>query len=341
MRKFAIVAMLIVSILTLCGIMVTQPFPTIEASNPLAVDINRLESHVRHLSVDLYPRSQDRLGNLTLAEKYIESELRSTGAQVFTQDVVKQQAKFQNVIARFGPAKGALLVIGAHYDSHGDESAGADSPNGFTAESHTPGADDNASGVAGLLELAFLLGKNPPSQPVELVAYTLEEPPNFRTQYMGSRVHASSLRKNDRAVRLMLSLEMIGYFSDQSGSQTYPVTGMSLFYPDKGNYIAIVGKFADFSLLRQIKGIMRGATDIPVYSINAPAIIPGVDFSDHLSYWYEGYPALMITDTAFMRNHHYHAAGDTFDKLDYSRMAKVVQDIFAVVQLLNLNSAPP
>jgi Zn-dependent M28 family amino/carboxypeptidase len=209
-----------------------------------------------------------------------------------------------------------LIVIGAHYDSCGD----------------TPGADDNASGVAGLLELARVLAEQPPKQPVELVAYTLEEPPFFRTENMGSYRHAQSLAALNREVKLMLSLEMIGYFRDAPGSQRYPVGVLQLLYPDEGNFVALVGAFRDFGDMRRVKGLFKGASTLPATSINAPARVQGVDFSDHASYWQFKIPALMVTDTAFLRNAHYHGAGDTADTLDYVRMAQVVRGVFAVAQ---------
>ncbi|MGE0238464.1 MAG: M28 family peptidase, partial [Parvibaculaceae bacterium] len=144
--------------------------------------------------------------------------------------------------------------------------------------------------------------------------------------------HAASLRAAGREVSLMLALEMIGWFSDAPGSQTYPVPGMGLLYPDRANFIAIVGRFSEWAHTRQVKAAMMGVDDLPVYSMNTFAAIPGVDFSDHLNYWSAGYPALMITDTAFYRNPDYHQAADTYDKLDYRRMAEVVRGVFAVVQ---------
>ena len=219
------------------------------------------------------------------------------------------------------------MVIGAHYDSHG--SAGAES---ITPDTHTPGADDNASGVAGLIELAHLLGRTPQARPIELVAYTLEEPPHFRSVHMGSVWHARSLAAAKRDVQLMLSLEMIGYFSDASGSQHYLIPSMKYLYSDRADFIALVGKFGGFGATRRAKALMAGATDLPVHSINAPALLQGVDFSDHRSYWAEGMPAMMVTDTAFLRNQNYHTAKDTYEKLDYKRMAKVVQGVYAVTQ---------
>jgi hypothetical protein len=167
---------------------------------------------------------------------------------------------------------------------------------------------------------------------VELVAYCLEEPPHFRTDAMGSAWHARELRSSGREVKLMLALEMIGYFDSRSGSQTYPLRPLSWIYPKRGDFIAVVGRLQDWRATRRVKRLMRGASDLPVHSINALRVIPGVELSDHSSYWNEGLPALMITDTAFYRNPHYHAAGDTPDRLDYARMARVVQGVYAVTQ---------
>lgn len=326
-------ALAILGAILLAGLaLITQPFVQPIPSQPPPVDPLRLEKHVRHLSVDLYPRSHDQFANLDRAAQYILDEFKQAGAQVTVQDVVVQETKYKNIVVRFGPTQGPLLVIGAHYDSHGDANAGAKDPRGFTPDTHTPGADDNASGVAGLLELARLLGQSAPRRPVELVAYTLEEPPHFRTEHMGSAWHARSLRAANREVELMLSLEMIGYFSDAPGSQDYPVPGMSHLYSDRGDYIGLVGKLSDFAAMRRVKAAMAGATSLPVRSIHAPLFIQGIDLSDHRSYWREGFPAIMVTDTSYMRNQHYHLASDTCEKLDYRRMAQVVQGVFAVTQ---------
>jgi Zn-dependent M28 family amino/carboxypeptidase len=314
-RLLAALAVIVAGTLALAA-MLGQPLVTAVPSTPPAVEPARLAAHVKKLSIDFHPRSFDHPANLERTAAYIEAQFKEAGAQVSIQDVMVDANRYKNVVARFGPASGRLLVIGAHYDSHGA----------------TRGADDNASGVAGLLELAHLLGKAAPTRPVELAAYTLEEPPYFRTRHMGSVWHASALKAAGRDVELMLSLEMIGYFSDRPGSQAYPVGAMKLGYPDRGNFIALVGQFGDFGLSRSVKAAMTGASELPVYSLNAPSIVQGIDFSDHRSYWAQGYPALMVTDTAFMRNRNYHRAGDTFDKLDYKRMAMVVQAVFAVAQ---------
>jgi Zn-dependent M28 family amino/carboxypeptidase len=287
---------------------------------------------VQWLSQTDYPRSFDFPQKLDAAASYIHRELAATGAAVTDQIMTVDEGKTRNIIARFGPAEGALLIVGAHYDSFGDSTEGANYPAGFSLKTHTPGADDNASGVAGLLELARLLANNPPKRPVELVAYSYEEPPYFRTENMGSAWHARSLRAKAQPVQLMISLEMIGFFSEKANSQSYPVPGMSILYPDTGDYISVVGRIQDPFEARRVSALMAGATNLPVRSMNGLAVIPGVDFSDHLNYWAEDIHALMITDTAFYRNDNYHQAGDTYDTLDYPRMAKVVQGVYAVIQ---------
>ncbi|MEO8136844.1 MAG: M28 family peptidase, partial [Betaproteobacteria bacterium] len=220
--------------------------------------------------------------------------------------------------ARFGPATGPLLVIGAHYDSY----------------NITPGADDNASGVAGLLELARLLGATPAARPIALVAYAFEEQPRSSNADMGSAWHARSLRAANREVSLMLSLEMIGYFTDAPGSQRFPAPGLSLLYPNRGDFIALVGKLSHYGVMRRVKSAMSGATRLPVHSINSPRRIPGIENSDHVNFWDANYPALMVTDTAYLRNPNYHGPGDTWQTLDFRRMAQVVQAVHAITRHL-------
>jgi Zn-dependent M28 family amino/carboxypeptidase len=228
--------------------------------------------------------------------------------------------QFRNFLAHYGPADAPILVVGAHYDVCGEQS----------------GADDNASAVAGLLELARLFGRHRPevSHRIELALWPLEEPPNFRTENMGSAVHADSLAKRKADVSGMISLEMLGYFSDEPGSQTYPAPGMGLLYPSRGNFISVVGNGSSWGFTRRVKARMAGATELPVRSINAPASVPGVDFSDHLNFWVHGWNAVMITDTAFFRNPNYHEITDTADTLDYQRMAHVVTGVYAALTTL-------
>ena len=311
-----ILVLLLLAALLASGIIscVSQPGVKALESREVTVEVVALQRHVQALAVTYQPRSVENFAMLEAAGDYVLAEMRAAGAAPEIQSVDVHGTVYRNFIARFGPPEGPLLVIGAHYDACGQ----------------TPGADDNASGVAALLELTRLLARDPPSQPVELVAYTLEEPPYFRTEFMGSFRHARSLAQQKRPVRLMVSLEMIGYFRDEPRSQDYPVAGLGLMYPDQANFIAIVGAFNDVSNMRRIKALFKGASDLPVESINAPSSVPGVDFSDHASYWQFDMPAVMVTDTAFLRNPNYHEPGDTPDTLDYVRMAKVVRAMHAV-----------
>jgi Zn-dependent M28 family amino/carboxypeptidase len=232
-----------------------------------------------------------------------------------------QGKTYRNVVGKLGPATGERIVVGAHYD----------------AFSEYPAADDNASGVAVLIEVARLLARESLPLGVDLVAFSLEEPfaegakGNFRTPDGGSAVHAASLRKAGAQVRLMFSLETLGYFSDEPRSQSFPIPLLRLFYPSTGTYILVVGNLPGALMARQVKSAMRAATPLPVYSINAPSSVEGMDYSDHVNYWANGYPAVMITDTAFNRNKNYHTAGDTADRLDYRRMVMVAQGIYNAV----------
>lgn len=318
------IGLAIVLILILVAVFwLTQPLffpPRVEIAGD-AVDPERLEIHVRRLSEDFHKRNFANRENLLATADYIKSELEKAGGAVSEQNFSDDGNNYTNVIARFGAETGEKIIIGAHYDSAFD----------------TPGADDNASGVAGLIELGHLFGKNPPGMQIELVAYTLEEPPFFATEKMGSYVHAESLENEPSGVRLMVCLEMIGYFSDAPDSQDFPTSVMKLLYPGKGDFIAIVGNFTNGLTVRRFKGLMAKSGDLPVYSINAPAFIPGIDFSDHRNYWKFGHDAVMITDTSFYRNPNYHTVDDTAEKLDYARMAQVVRAVYNAVVVYSRN----
>ncbi len=245
--------------------------------------------------------------------------MKAAGAEVAMQDYKVGGETYRNVIGRFGTEKDKTIIVGAHYDScH-----------------HTPGADDNASGVAGLLELARLIGKEKPDCGVELVAYTLEEPPFFGRPQMGSAVHATSVASRKDQIIGVIVLEMIGYFSDEPGSQAYPLPLMTAHYPDKGDFITVVSKWNQGGWISDVKAGMQGATDLPVYSFRGPASLQGIDFSDHRNYWPHDIPALMVTNTAFYRNRNYHSLYDTADRLDYNRMGKVVVGVYEAIRLLS------
>lgn len=283
-------------------------------------DPDRLRTHVRVLAEDLTPRDADHPERLAPVADYVEAQLSPHASRLIDQPYLVDGTTVRNVIARFGPETGRRIVVGAHYDTAGPY----------------PGADDNASGVAGLLELARLLDGAVLPCPVDLVGYPLEEPPYFYTNQMGSAVHAQSLKEQGVEVRAMLSLEMIGYFTDEPKSQQFPLFVLRPFYPSEGNFIAVVGRWGwgQVNLVRTIRAGMREATALPVHSINAPRIVPGVALSDHLNYWHAGYDAVMITDTAFYRNPHYHGPSDTPETLDYRRMAQVVDGVRGAVEAL-------
>lgn len=280
----------------------------------------RLKEDVRALTSTDGRRNFKNLKALNEAADYIAGEFERLGLEVEFQTYEVQGNEYKNIITSFGPKDAERLIVGAHYD----------------VCYATPGADDNGSGTAGLIELARMLKWREAelTYRIDLVAYTLEEPPFFRTDYMGSAVHAKSLHDAGIEVKGMVCLEMIGYFSDEKKSQDYPIGCLKLFYPRKGNYIALVGKLGKAGLMKKVRKRMRKDMGMKVKSINAPASVPGIDFSDHLNYWKYGYKAVMITDTAFYRNKNYHEPTDTRDKLNYEKMAEVVEGVYAAITSL-------
>lgn len=303
--------------------LVTQPLARPSGAPPApALDTALLEQHVRQLSETCLPRSWDQLEGLERAATYITEVFQASGARLDAQTFSVRNRSYRNVLASYGPETGPRIIVGAHYDACGP----------------LPGADDNASGVAGLLALGQLLGRQPPRHRVDLVAYTLEEPPFFRTSDMGSAHHARLMKEARSDVQAVIVLEMIGRFTDAKGSQRYPSMLLEPFYPDRGDFITVVGRFGDIGLTRSVKRAMRGASPLPVRSINGPRWIPGLDFSDHHPYWDQGFKAVMVTDTSFYRNQDYHTLRDTPDRLDYVRMAQVVQGVHAAVRELEIRA---
>lgn len=313
---FRTIMLLLVCLLAI-GLLVSRPVfvKKIADETDAFVDVEDLKKHVRFLSETALPRNSANPGNLKIVAEYIKAQFSLSTPNVRFQSYPVRDNEYQNVIANFGPDTKDIIIIGAHYD----------------AFSTYPGADDNASGVSGLIELGKLLSKIELKHRVVLVAYTLEEPPYFATEKMGSFVHASSLNNN---VRLMISLEMIGYFSEVDSSQSFPVPLLSFFYPKQGSFIAVADSLMSNNAVG-LKASINRFTDLPAYSINAPRWVPGMDFSDHRSYWHFGYPAIMVTDTAFYRNKKYHEQEDTYDRLNYNSMAKVIYGVFKYIQILD------
>lgn len=277
----------------------------------------RLEGHVRVLAEEIGERNHLFPEALAEAAAYVQGELEDAGYRVRLQSYEAYGQEFWNVeAAREGAERPQeIFVVGAHYDS----------------VPGSPGANDNGSGIAALLELARILGDRTPARTLRFVAFTNEEPPHFQTPAMGSRVYARRAAEGEEEIVGMISLETIGYYRDEPGTQHYPFP-FGLFYPDEGDFIAFVGDLRSRSLVRGAVGTFRSETAFPAYGVAAPRWIPGIGWSDHDSFWRHGYRALMITDTAPFRYPHYHTEDDRPPHLDYGRMARVVDGVRAVVK---------
>lgn len=277
---------------------------------------NNLKLHVEEIAQDIGERNFIKYENLEKAANYIITEFSKYG---YIPELQKYQIRgktYRNVIATL---KGTMepdkiIIIGAHYDS----------------VIGTPGADDNASGVAGLLELARLMAKEKPFKTIKFIAFTNEEPPFFQTSWMGSMIYAKDAKRKKENIEVMICLEMIGYFRYDKNSQSYPPI-LNFFYPDTGNFIAVIGNLASKRVIERIVSVFKKNSDFPIESLAAPRIVCGIDFSDHSSFWRYGYKAVMITDTAFYRNPHYHSATDLPHTLNYQDLAKLIKGLYNVV----------
>lgn len=251
------------------------------------------------------------------ARDYIREQLEEAGYDPELERFQVRGRECANVVVeRSGrSAPEEVVLVGAHYD----------------AVSTSPGADDNASGVAGLLALARHYADRTPERTVRFVFFANEEAPHFHTEAMGSLRHARQAEAAGEEIVAMLSLEMLGYYTTEPGSQAYPPL-LGWIYPDRGDFIGFVGNFASRGVTKRAIGAFREAVDFPSYGFAGPSFVPGVSLSDHSSFWKVGYPALMVTDTAFHRNPHYHRPTDTPETLDYGRFARVVDGLMDVVQ---------
>lgn len=285
----------------------------------------RLKDHVAALAIEIGERSAYERDGQLKARDYVESQFQKAGyVPVVTPYetkglyAVRDGTSFFNVEAVAGvglnPEKG-ILIVSAHYD---------------TAPG-TPGADDNASGVAVLLEAARLLKDAALSREVRFVAFGTEEPPAFGTQNMGSYRYARNLREKGIRVEGLINLEMVGYFNPKKGSQLYPPF-LHLFYPDHGNFIAMVGNFSSRKFLSSIKRGWPAPKDLPLETAVLPTVFSGVTLSDQLNFWNEGFHGVMFSDTSFFRNPHYHENTDTPEKLNYAKMAILTRSLVEVVK---------
>ncbi len=271
----------------------------------------RLRRDVEQLSGPLSPRDASSVANLDRAAAWIARELEDAGLEVELQPYEARGATYTNVIGfrRGLDAAEPVRVIGAHYDAY----------------EAFPGADDNASGVAVLLEIARTLQAEAPRRSQYYVAFSTEEPPFFGTRDMGSGRFVERLVERKIAVDIMVALDLVGYYDPTPGAQRFPLPGLGLLYPRTGDFVAVVGDTGAGRWIRQLKLGLMAACNLPVHSFRAPRSIDGVDWSDHRSFRDLGLPGVLVTDTAFLRNPHYHAASDTPDTLDYDRMAELVR----------------
>jgi hypothetical protein len=278
----------------------------------LDINSNNLKSHVEFLTNIRPYVNYLNIQSMDKAAAYIKDNFEEYGLETKEQRFEVHGKEYKNIIGTINIENPIRIIVGAHYDVCGDQ----------------PGADDNASAIAGLLEVARITKQyaSELNYRVDFVAYALEEPPFFGTEDMGSYLHAKGLHERGINIRGMICLEMIGYFTEEEDTQEYPVSLMKLFYPKTGNFIGIVGNFSSSSLVKEIKKHMKVAS-INVESLKAPSWIVGVDFSDHRNYWKFDYEAVMITDTSFYRNPNYHKISDTMDTLNFEKMGEVVRGI--------------
>ncbi|HKJ77398.1 MAG TPA: M28 family peptidase [Gammaproteobacteria bacterium] len=286
----------------------------------------RLRGHVEALAGAIGERNVFRVRRLEQAGEYISGVWASQGYRVERQVYTVRGVDSANLeVCRTGrTAPGPILLVGAHYDSIRG----------------SPGANDNASGVAVLLELSRLFTEAMPALTVRFVAFVNEEPPFFFHEEQGSMEYARAARRRGDDIRLMVSLETLGYYDDAPGSQRYPPL-LRWFYPSRGDFVAFVSDLRSRGMLRRMVRAFRSVTDFPAESASLPAVIPGVAWSDHYSFWRHGYRALMVTDTALYRYPWYHAPGDTPEKLDYTRLARVTKGLFDACLRMAAEPADP
>jgi Zn-dependent M28 family amino/carboxypeptidase len=275
---------------------------------------------VEELAGRIGERNLWQFAGLRRAADYIDAEFRTSGYSSTRQtfDVSRLPVSNIEVTVEGSSHPAEILVIGAHYDTVGG----------------CPGANDNATGVAALIELARRFAARPLARTVRFVAFVNEEPPFFQTAQMGSVVYARATQARGDRIVGMLALETMGYYSDTPGSQQYPVPEMAGLYPDVGNFIGFVANEESAGLLETAARAFSEGTSLPLQAAAMPADLPGAGWSDHWAFWQAGYPALMVTDTAPWRYPWYHSAGDTPDKLDFDKLAEVVNGLEYVLREL-------
>ncbi len=280
----------------------------------------RLQNHLQALTVTIGERSVRVPENLEKTAAYITAFYRDMGVMAKRQEYSYAELAVDNIAAEisFSAQPKHRFILGAHYDS----------------VSGTVGADDNASAVAVQLEtarhLAAVVGKEKLDLAVKFVSFALEEPPAYGTRHMGSRVYAKMARKANEQIDGMICLEMVGYTCHEPGCQEYPFPLMFMDYPKEGNFIGIVNNFKSRDFARRLGAQFKKNKQLPVIKLTVPFngwVMPNVRLSDHASFWSQGFKAVMVTDSAFYRNPHYHTPADTMDKLDFEYMAELVESL--------------
>lgn len=274
-----------------------------------------LIAHVQKLGADIGERNVETYDKLAAAADYIEQTFAAAGLQVRRDGYDVRGSRCDNIEVEITGKTRDIFVVGAHYDSVYD----------------CPGANDNGSGVAAVLALAKRFAGQQPERTLRFVAFPNEEPIHFQTQLMGSWVYANRCQQRNDPIVGMMSLETIGYYSTERGSQVYPIPGLGAIYPKTGNFIAFVGNVPSRSLVRQAVGSFRKHAKLPSEGTALPAGVPGVGWSDHWAFWQHGYPGIMVTDTAPFRYPHYHRRTDTPDKLEYDSMTRLVAGLEQVI----------
>lgn len=281
----------------------------------MQANIDALYRHVEFLTTLRPFRNYLNLESLEKVCEYIKNEYRGYGLEVSEQPFRARGNVYKNLIGAYNPGKQKRMIVGAHYDVCGDQ----------------PGADDNASAVAGLLESARMVGEAMPDLDyrIDFVAFCLEEPPFYKTEEMGSLVHATSLQEIKDEILGVINYEMIGYFHE--GQQQYPDEAFRAIYPDIANFIAVVGNHRYHEFNEKVHRLMKGAADIDVQMIDHPAVEELASMSDQWSYWQFGIPALMINDTSFYRNKNYHQMSDDIDTLSFDHLREVVTSAYQAI----------
>lgn len=291
--------------------------PDVEVTQPVVLTIaDQLENHVDHLSVTLGERNLKNYDALEESADYIEDKLTGMGYKIRRETFEVRGLDCHNIEAELTGSThpDEIIIVGGHYDS----------------VVGTPGANDNGSGTSAMLVLAELFKSKQPERTVRFVGWTNEEPPYFQTDEMGSVVYAKGCKERNEEIKAVFSLETMGYFSDEEDSQHYPA-GLKAFYPSTGNFIGFVGNLGSRPMVHRAIKVFRKTTKFPSEGAVLPGLVPGVGWSDHWSFWQEGYQGIMITDTAPFRYPHYHKQTDVPEHIDFEKLAIVVEGLEKVV----------